>query len=58
MASIIDDLKLQYKFGGITKKLIYWNIACFLISYVLFGLLRLVNIDIDFIQFVDRKSVV
>jgi membrane associated rhomboid family serine protease len=56
MANIIDDLKLQYKFGGMTQKLIYWNIACFLVSYVLFGLLRLVNIDIDFLQYVSLSS--
>ena len=56
MGSIIDDLKMQYKFGGITQKLIYWNIACFLVSYVLFGLLRLANIDIDFLQYVSLSS--
>lgn len=36
MASIIDDLKMQYKFGGMTQKLIYWNIASFMISLVFF----------------------
>ncbi|HWS60587.1 MAG TPA: rhomboid family intramembrane serine protease [Flavobacterium sp.] len=56
MNSIIDDLKRQYKFGGITQKLIYWNIACFLISFVIFGLLRIVNIDINFIQYVSLSS--
>ena len=56
MASIIDDLKMQYKFGGITQRLIYWNIACFILSYVFFGLLRLVNIDIDFLQYVSLSS--
>ena len=56
MCSIIDDLKRQYKFGGITQKLIYWNIACFIISYVFFGLLRLVDIDINFLQYVSLSS--
>lgn len=36
MASIIDDLKMNYKFGGMTQRLIYWNIACFLVSLVFF----------------------
>jgi membrane associated rhomboid family serine protease len=36
MASIIDDLKMQYKFGGMAQRLIYWNIACFLVSLVFF----------------------
>ncbi|SHH00125.1 Membrane associated serine protease, rhomboid family [Flavobacterium fluvii] len=56
MGSIIDDLKMQYKFGGITQKLIYWNIACFVVSYVVFGLLRLVDIDVNFIQYVSLSS--
>jgi membrane associated rhomboid family serine protease len=56
MNSIIDDLKRQYKFGGIALRLIYWNIACFLVSYVIFGLLRFVNIDIDFLQYVSLSS--
>lgn len=36
MSSIIDDLKMNYKFGGMTQKLIYWNIACFIVSLVFF----------------------
>lgn len=34
--NILDDLKLQYKLGGITNKLIYWNVACFLVSLLFF----------------------
>lgn len=34
--NIFDDLKLQYKLGGIAHRLIYWNVACFLISLVFF----------------------
>lgn len=34
--NILDDLKLQYKIGGIALRVIYWNIACFLISLVFF----------------------
>lgn len=34
--NILDDLKLQYKLGGIAQRVIYWNIACFLISLVFF----------------------
>ncbi len=56
MSSIIDDLKMQYKFGGIAQRLIYVNIACFLVSYVIFGLLRFANINIDFLQYVSLSS--
>lgn len=34
--NILDDLKLQYKLGGITNRLIYWNVACFLVSLLFF----------------------
>lgn len=34
--SIINDLKLQYRIGGITNKLIYWNVGIFLLSIPLF----------------------
>ncbi|PWB23849.1 rhomboid family protein [Flavobacterium sp. HTF] len=34
--NILDDLKLQYKLGGIAMRVIYWNIACFLISFVFY----------------------
>lgn len=34
--NILDDLKLQYKLGGIAHRLIYWNIACFLIALIFF----------------------
>lgn len=31
-----DDLKLQYKMGGFEQKLIYWNVAVFVLSIVFF----------------------
>ena len=34
--NILDDLKLQYKTGGMVQKLIFWNIGFFLFSLVLF----------------------
>ncbi|MES2543791.1 MAG: rhomboid family intramembrane serine protease [Bacteroidota bacterium] len=36
MSSIIDDLKFQYRVGGIANKMIYWNVAVFLLSVVFF----------------------
>jgi len=54
--NILDDLKLQYKLGGVANKLIYWNITCFLISYVLPRLLLLVNVEADFLQYVSLSS--
>jgi membrane associated rhomboid family serine protease len=34
--SIIEDIKLQYRIGGIANKMIYWNVGIFLISIPLF----------------------
>ena len=36
MNSILNDIKLQYKFGGIAIKVIFWNIALFLVSLLFF----------------------
>lgn len=36
MNSIIDDLKFQYKIGGIANKIIYWNVGFFLLSIIFF----------------------
>ena len=34
--NILDDLKLQYKLGGIALRVIYWNVACFIVSLIFF----------------------
>ncbi|MBF6642454.1 rhomboid family intramembrane serine protease [Flavobacterium sp. J49] len=36
MSSIIDDIKFQYRIGGIANKMIYWNVGVFLLSIPLF----------------------
>lgn len=54
--NILDDIKLQYKLGGVAHRLIYWNVACFLISYVLPGVLRLFNVDLNLLQYVSLSS--
>uniref|UniRef100_UPI00404941D8 rhomboid family intramembrane serine protease n=1 Tax=Flavobacterium sp. TaxID=239 RepID=UPI00404941D8 len=51
-----DELKLQYKIGGVPEKLIYWNVALFAIPYVIQGLLSLFKIGFDFEQFVSMSS--
>ncbi|MDQ8012330.1 MAG: rhomboid family intramembrane serine protease [Flavobacterium nitrogenifigens] len=34
--NILDDLKLQYRLGGIAMRVMYWNIACFIVSLIFF----------------------
>ena len=39
--SILKDLKQQYILGGVTEKLIYWNVALFAIPWILTGVLTI-----------------
>jgi membrane associated rhomboid family serine protease len=34
--TVLDDLKLQYKIGGIANRIIYWNVGAFLVSIIFF----------------------
>ncbi len=36
MSSILDDLKMQYKLGGVAFRLLFWNVLCFLVSLLFF----------------------
>lgn len=36
MSKILDDIKLQYRIGGIVNRLIYWNVGVFLLSLVFY----------------------
>lgn len=36
MSKILDDLKFQYRIGGIANKMIYWNVGFFLLSIIFF----------------------
>ena len=39
--SILDDLKTEYRMGGVVQRLIFWNVGLFIIPLVLFSLLNL-----------------
>jgi len=51
--SIINDLKLQYKVGGIVQRLMFWNIGLFALPMVLFSILRLSNVNIAAFDWTD-----
>lgn len=36
MSSIFDDIKFQYRVGGIANKMIYWNVGLFLFSLIFY----------------------
>lgn len=54
--NIIDDLKLQYKMGGIVTQLIFWNVALFVLPWLFFTLLSLLGVNIDYIHYVSLSS--
>lgn len=54
--NIINDLKLQYKTGGIVYKLIFFNVALFVLPWLFFALLSLLGISIDYMQYVSLSS--
>ena len=54
--NIIDDLKLQYRTGGIVIKLIFWNTALFVLPWLFFTLLSLFGVTINYIQYVSLSS--
>lgn len=56
MSSILDDLKLQYRIGGVANKLIYWNVGLFVIPFVVFSILDLFNIRIGFSDYISLAS--
>jgi membrane associated rhomboid family serine protease len=54
--SILKDLKQQYILGGVTDKLIYWNIMLFAIPWILTGILTLFGIHFGFTQYISLSS--
>lgn len=54
--NILEDLKQQYKIGDITTKLIFWNVLLFAIPSIVFALLKLFNIHINYLQIVGLSE--
>ncbi len=53
---LLDDLKLEYKMGGITQRLIFWNVGLFVIPLVIFSLLSLFGIDLPYLRWDSHVS--
>lgn len=54
--SILEDLKVQFKIGDVVTKLIFWNVALFAIPSIIFGIVSLFRINIDYLSFVSLSS--
>lgn len=54
--NILEDLKIQYRIGGVVNKLIYWNVGLFVIPAVIFALLSLFGVSAGFMKWVSLSS--
>jgi membrane associated rhomboid family serine protease len=54
--TVLEDLKLQYKIGGIAIRLIFWNILFFVVPEVIFALLKLFSVHINYLDYVSLSS--
>lgn len=54
--NIFNDLKIQYRSGNVTTKLIFWNIALFIFPEVIFAILKLFTIFIDYHQYIALSN--
>ena len=45
--SFIDQLKTEYRIGGIVQRLIFWNVGLFAIPMILFSILKLSGVDVS-----------
>ena len=54
--SIIEDLKLQYKIGNVTIRLIFWNLLLFAVPEIIFAVLRLFHVTVDYQFFVSLST--
>lgn len=54
--SLINDFKLQFKSGDVVTKLIFWNIILFAVPAVVFAILNIFLVNIDYLNFVNLSS--
>lgn len=53
---MFEELKSQYKYGGVVTQIIYWNVMLFLSPLVVQGVLGLFQVEFIFIDWVSLSS--
>jgi membrane associated rhomboid family serine protease len=56
--NIIKELKLQYKIGDMTTKLIFWNVLLYAVPEIIFAILKLFLITISYQEYVGLSNIV
>lgn len=54
--SLLEDLKLQFRVGDITTKLIFWNVVLFVVPAVFDAIFRLFGHSTDYLYYVSLSS--
>ena len=54
--NLLEDLKFQYKIGNVGVRLIFWNLILFAVPEVVFAVLQLFHINIDYLSFVSLST--
>lgn len=54
--TVLQDLKWQYNTGGIAVRLIFWNLILFAVPEILFALLKLFSVDIQYLGYVSLST--
>ena len=55
--NIINDLKLQYRMGGLAHKLIFWNVGLFAVPFLVNMIFKFIfKIDFDFFYWISVSS--
>ena len=54
--NFLEEIKQQYRLGGVTEKLIFLNVALFAIPWILTGILSLFSIQLGFLNYVSLSS--
>lgn len=54
--SILDEIKQQYRMGGVTEKLIYLNVFLFAVPWILSGILSLFGITFSYTYYISLSS--
>ena len=54
--SILNEIKQQFRMGGITEKIIYLNVILFAVPWILKGILSLFGIAFTFTEYISLSS--
>ncbi len=56
MASVLDDLKMQYRMGDLATRLIFWNVLLYIVPEVVFAILRMFRYEVSYYDYIQLSS--